>query len=142
METSKLIECIQEGRFRSDLIEPRLIQPAEIINISNISILRALATHKEDFKFLSETETWKKTPSRQRILFYMDRLNSFLNDVSELNCSCAAYKYNHAKPEFEEEMARVKILDKGTENFQTNFVGKCTSCSREFAVTEDYVHGS
>lgn len=88
MKTDDIIKFIKNKTFDDKVLIPSEINAYEIMNISDMSILKEIAKHIDKFEVLKKTETWPKDSSRQYILGSMDKLKTFLNDIAEGVCRC------------------------------------------------------
>ncbi|WGV98062.1 hypothetical protein QF117_04175 [Vibrio sp. YMD68] len=134
MKTDALIQSVEAGTFNGNLIVSEDINVCEIMNITDIKILREISNYLEDFKVLSKTETWELSDKRQYILSSMDRLNAFLKEIASGECRCVKYKYSSDSPRHEEQKGLIKICSQKEVGRDTFFECKCTSCVKIFTV--------
>ena len=134
MKTEDIIESILNGTFADEIIIPEDINSYQIINISDMNVLKELAKNRDKFLILSKTDTWKKNDSRQYILGSMDRLNSFLKEIYDGGCRCTKYRYVSPDPEGQESVGLIEILVRKEYRpyFEIFYKCRCTLCRTLF----------
>ena len=130
MKIDELIEAVKNGTLDKKPLIPDDINSFEIMNITDMTVLRELAKHQEKFQFLSETETWEKNENRQYKLGSMDRLNFFLKEIANGACRCLRYKQDNVSPESQADLGLIHILEKieGNYTFEVKYECQCTAC--------------
>ncbi|MGP4734616.1 MULTISPECIES: hypothetical protein [unclassified Psychrobacter] len=130
MKTDDIIKFIKNKTFDDKVLIPSEINTYEIMNISDMSILKEIVKHIDKFEALKKTETWPEDSSRQYILGSMDKLNTFLNDIAEGVCRCSKYRYVKPTPEGQESLGLIEILQKvqHVSYPETDYECRCTLC--------------
>ena len=134
MKTEDIIASVLNDTFADKTIIPEDINSYQIINISDMNILKELAENRDKFLILTKTDTWQKNDSRQYVLGSTDKLNSFLKEIYEGGCRCTKYRYVSADPEIEESSGLIEILDKKEYRpyFEILYKCRCTLCHTLF----------
>lgn len=134
MKTDDIIQSIKNKSFGDKVLIPSEINDFEIMNISELKLLREIAKYRDKFEVLRKNEVWPKNSVRQLVLRSMDELATFLKYIDNGDCRCIKYQFVKPDPEKEESLGLVNVLEKEQYDtpFEARYKCECTICRTLF----------